>query len=129
MDGAFATPRQARLFESSLHSTPRNTASFDALIIQHLEQVTRDFIRMGTDAPPTPPPGPMVSEESAKLLRELGDYFTRTASMWSTMTHNLLQGPHIDQVVNDVHERSLVQTCLADLSAISAVDVEISRLR
>ncbi|KAF1731354.1 hypothetical protein CRV24_007538 [Beauveria bassiana] len=49
---------------------------------------------MGADSPPTPPAGPLLSEESATLLRELGDYFTRTAQIWSSLTHSLLQDPH-----------------------------------
>ncbi|KAJ6781788.1 hypothetical protein PWT90_10766 [Aphanocladium album] len=134
MDGAFATPpaavpRPARVFESSLHNTSRNTALFDALIRDHLNQISGEFNTMCAGSPPTPPAGPLLSDESATLLRELGDYFTRTAQMWSTMTHNLLQGPHIDQVAIDVHKRSNTHTRLTDFSAISAVDVEISRLR
>ncbi|KAJ3486322.1 hypothetical protein NLG97_g6642 [Lecanicillium saksenae] len=134
MEGAFATPpaavpRPARVFESSLHSTSRTTAVFDALIRDHLNQISGQFNSMGADSPPTPPAGPLLSDESATLLRELGDYFTRTAQMWSTMTHNLLQGPHIEQVALDVNQRSNAHTNLADFSAISAVDVEISRLR
>lgn len=132
MDGAFAMPRQARVFETSLHSTSRNTAGFDILIREQLNQVTQDFNTMDTDSPPTPPhasePG-LLSQESATLLRELGDYFTRTAQMWSTMTHNLLQGPHIDKVTTDVNTRSQVHSRLTDFSAVAAVDVEIGRLR
>ncbi|KAJ4150611.1 hypothetical protein LMH87_011353 [Akanthomyces muscarius] len=84
---------------------------------------------MGADSLPTPPAGPLLSEESATLLRELGDYFTRTAQMWSTMTHNLLQGPHIDHISIDVNTRSNNQTGLADLMTSAVVDVELSRLR
>ncbi|XWW98597.1 hypothetical protein V2A60_006597 [Cordyceps javanica] len=84
----------------------------------------------GPPSPPSPPAaGPLLSEESATLLRELGDYFTRTAQMWSTMTHSLLQGPHIDQVALDVNTRSERQTHLTDISAIFAVDAELGRLR
>lgn len=130
MEGTFATaPRPARVFASSLHSTSRNTPFFDALIRQHLDQIAVDFTSMGADSPPTPPAGQLLSDESATLLRELGDYFTRTAQMWSTMTHNLVQGPHIDQVSIDVNTRSVDHTSMADFSAISAVDVELGRLR
>ncbi|OAA70501.1 hypothetical protein ISF_02475 [Cordyceps fumosorosea ARSEF 2679] len=131
MDGAFAAmPRQARVFESSLHTTACKTASFDYLVRDKLNQIVRDFHSMGTDSPSMPPaPGPLLSEASATLLRELGDYFTRTAQMWSTMTHNLLQGPHIDQISRDVNVRSATETRLADLSTIAAVDVELGRLR
>ncbi|KAK8147719.1 hypothetical protein G3M48_001142 [Beauveria asiatica] len=77
MDCAFATmPRQAYMFESSLRSAARNTTQFDALIRDKLSQIVRDFNVMDADSPPTPPAGPLLSEESATLLRELGDYFT-----------------------------------------------------
>lgn len=129
MDGAFAVmPRQARIFESSLHHSTRNTA-FDALITDNLDQIARDFHSMGADSLPTPPAGTLLSEESATLIRELGDYFTRTAEMWSTMTQNLLRGPHIDQVTKDVTSRSNMQTCFIDMTAMTTVDVELSRLR
>lgn len=133
MDSAFATlPRQAQVFESSRHNSSHNTSTFlDGLIREHLSRITQDFNTMGTNSPPTPPAagGPLISDESATLLQELGEYFTRTAQMWSTMTQNLLQGPHIDRVAADVNDRSEQHTRLTDLSAINAVDVEISRLR
>lgn len=132
MDGTFTTmPRQARVFESSLHSTTRNTrhTAFDNLIRDTLIQIAQDYNSMGADSPSTPPAGPLLSQESATILRELGDYFTRTAQMWSTMTHQLLNGPHIDQVAYDIHNRSAKVTNLTDISTISAVDVEIGRLR
>ncbi len=130
MDGTSdAMPRQARIFESGLHRGNPNTASFDTLIRENLDQIARNFSNMGADSLPTPPAGPLLSEESATLLRELGDYFTRTAQMWSTMTHNLLQGPHIDHISIDVNTRSNNQTGLADLMTSAVVDVELSRLR
>lgn len=130
MDGTSdALPRQARIFESGLHRANPNTASFDVLIRENLDRIARNFSNMGADSLPTPPAGPLLSEESATLLRELGDYFTRTAQMWSMMTHNLLQGPHIDHISTDVNTRSNNQTGLADLVTSAAVDVEISRLR
>ncbi|KAM0741771.1 hypothetical protein ACQRIT_004628 [Beauveria bassiana] len=132
MDGTFtAMPRQARVFESSLHSTNRNTrhTAFDNLIRDTLIQIVQDYNSMGADSPSTPPAGPLLSQESATILRELGDYFTRTAQMWSTMTHHLLNGPHIDQVAYDIHRRSAEVTHLTELSTISAVDVELGRLR
>ncbi|EJP61486.1 uncharacterized protein BBA_09565 [Beauveria bassiana ARSEF 2860] len=84
---------------------------------------------MGADSPPTPPAGPLLSEESATLLRELGDYFTRTAQIWSSLTHSLLQDPHVCQVAIDVNNRSAKQTSLTVFTTVSAVDVTISRFR
>ncbi|OAQ96189.1 hypothetical protein LLEC1_02266 [Akanthomyces lecanii] len=130
MDGASdAMPRQARIFESGLHLTNPNSASLDALIRENLDHIARNSNNMGADSLPTPPAGPLLSEESATLLRELGDYFTRTAQMWSTMTHNLLQGPHIDQISIDVNTRSDSQTSLTNLTTSAAVDVELDRLQ
>ncbi|EGX93136.1 hypothetical protein CCM_04508 [Cordyceps militaris CM01] len=131
MDGAFtAMPRQARVFESSLHIPSHNTAFFENLVHNNLNQICRDFLKMSAESPPTPPAaGPLLSEESATLLRELGDYFTRTAQMWSTMTQSMLQGPHIDQVAYDVNTRSDRRTHMADMSTVAAVDLELGRLR
>ncbi|KAM3549845.1 hypothetical protein MY1884_001276 [Beauveria asiatica] len=113
MDGTFtAMPRQARVFESSLHSTTRNTrhTAFDNLIRDTLIQIAQDYNSMGADSPSSPPAGPLLSQESATILRELGDYFTH-------------------QIAFDIHNRSAEVTNLTDMSTISAVDVEIGRLR
>lgn len=123
------TPTQARVFESGLYGASHSSDSFDQFIRGHLQQITQDLAAMGTDSPPTPPAGPLLSEESATLLRDLGDYFTRTSQMWSSMAHNLLQGPHIDQVANDVTERSHKQTRMTDFSALAVVEDELDRLR
>ncbi|KAM3433342.1 hypothetical protein NHJ13734_006492, partial [Beauveria thailandica] len=113
MDGTFtAMPRQARVFESSLHSTTRHTrhTAFDNLIRDTLIQIAQDYNSMGADSPSSPSAGPLLSQESATILRELGDYFTH-------------------QIAFDIHNRSAEVTNLTDISTICAVDVEIGRLR
>lgn len=114
------------LFESGLQVLP-STKLLDALIHQHLETASHR-IKMSSSSPPTPPPAPISSSESATLLNELGDYFARTARMWSSLTESLMDGPHIDNAMNDVHHQA-GGTYYADFSAITDVDVEIGRLR
>jgi hypothetical protein len=84
---------------------------------------------MANGSPPTPPPAPLLTSDSANLLNELGDYLTRTANMWSNLTENLIQGPHIDRVSMDAHERCKQETLLSDLSALTAMEAKLSRLR
>ncbi|KAJ6779703.1 hypothetical protein PWT90_07314 [Aphanocladium album] len=79
------------------------------LLVDRLNQISGEFSTMCAGSPPTPPAGPLLPDESATMLREMG--------------------PHIDQVAIDVHKRSNTHTKLTGFSVICAVDVEISRLR
>lgn len=116
-----------RLFESGLESY-KPSKTLDALIKQYLETATQDAA-MSSGSPPTPPPAQPLSPDSANLLNELGEYFTRTARMWSSLTENLIRGPHIDRVTEDAHQQSKQETELADISGLATVDIEISRLK
>lgn len=120
-------PSEADVFETGLRSYKPSRA-LDSLIRQHLEAARLD-IKMSSASPPTPPPGPMSSTESTALLNELGDYFTRTAKMWSSVAEHVLQGPHIESAMLDIHEQSRKQSFMTNFSEISNIDVEIDRLR
>ena len=120
-------PPGPELFESGLQASG-SSKSLGVLIHQHLESATH-HLKMSSPSPPTPPPGPISTSESAVLLSELGDYFARTAKMWSSLTESLMEGPHIDNAMQDVLERADNDTMMSDLGAINAVDVEIGRLR
>lgn len=120
-------PPEADLFESGL-DTYKPSLALQALLREYLETARSD-IKMSTSSPPTPPPAPMSSSESAALLNELGEYFTRTAKMWSSLTEQLMRGPHIEVAVNEALEHSHSHTSFSNLNAAAAIDLEIGRLR
>lgn len=120
-------PPEADLFESGL-DTYRPSPALQTLLRQYLEAARSD-IKMSASSPPTPPPAPMSSSESAALLNELGEYFTRTAKMWSSLTEQLMRGPHIDVAMAEALEHTHTQTSFSSLNAAAAVDIEIGRLR
>ncbi|CEJ91020.1 hypothetical protein VHEMI06764 [[Torrubiella] hemipterigena] len=120
-------PPEADLFESGL-DTYKPSLALQALLRQYLEAARSD-IKMSASSPPTPPPAPMSSSESAALLNELGEYFTRTAKMWSSLTEQLMRGPHIEVAMNEALEHSHSQTAFSNLNAAAAIDLEIGRLR
>lgn len=120
-------PTATDLFESGL--APPATAHLEALIRQHLELATRD-VDMTSDTPPSSPPEtPSSSSNPGALLNEVGEYLTRTAMVWSSLTEKLMKGPHIDRVTLEVHENSRTESRLSDFTAIVAMDMDIGRLR
>ncbi|PHH84205.1 hypothetical protein CDD83_2323 [Cordyceps sp. RAO-2017] len=109
-------PPAAHIFEPGLDAP----ALLQDLIREHLERASHDLDR--TKPPPSPASGDF-------LLNEMGDYFCRTAMTWAYLTESLLKGPHLEQATYRAHERSRTDSGMSDLSEVTRIDIDITRLR
>ncbi|KAJ6442030.1 protein phosphatase inhibitor [Purpureocillium lavendulum] len=71
-------------------------------------------------------PGP---PSTGDLLNDMGDYCSRTAMMWALVTEDLLKGPHLEQALRRAHDRSCLDSGMSDLSEVTRIDMDLSRLR
>ncbi|RFU71814.1 hypothetical protein TARUN_10448, partial [Trichoderma arundinaceum] len=126
-------PTDAYLFAFGL-TTPPVSASLQSLVLSHLEQAAHNAQAATSDdassaAPPPSEACPASSPDFAALVTEMGDYFARTAMIWSSLIDRLIKGPHIDHVTLQILEQSRADTRVADLSASASIDVTLGRLR
>ncbi|TWU75943.1 hypothetical protein ED733_006472 [Metarhizium rileyi] len=112
-------PSASHLFEAGLSSCPTRSGFLDSIVQQQLELASRD---MKTN---TPPP----SSEPEDLVSDLGEYFTRTATIWAQLTQQLIKGPHITQASYRAHERSRTESRMSDLAELAKFDVGLTKLR
>ena len=121
----------AQLFESGLVDSP--TTVIDALV-RHSIEVSARQVKVEPEAIPMMSPTSSLADTSPPdnshpLIREMSRFLTRTAVVWAQLTDGLSKGPHIDHVIQEVHQQAQHDSSLADLGTISAVDVDITRLR
>lgn len=113
-------PRATRVvFEPGLDAS--SSPLLESIVREHLERATLD-LNMNPPAPSTPGSDDL-------LLNDMGEYLCRTAALWACLTDRLLKGPHLEQAALRAHERSRTGTGMSDLTEVTRVDVDITRLR
>jgi hypothetical protein len=121
-------PSLLEVFESGLDGPPKsspNSTSLESIIRHKLENAVRETYSGSTNSPESP----QSCSEPGSVLNEMGDYLTRTASIWARLTQDLMMGSHIDDLAMDAHEQANRETRLSDLSAVVAIDTELGKLR
>lgn len=125
-------PSQAHIFEAGLNSSSSGTAavpkpmSLDNLVRQKIAMFPASGGPTGRRYSSSMPPPPA---QQAHLLNDMGDYFLRTAANWAMLTESLLVGEHIEHVTREVHRQAQSRSGLADLSSITALDMDMEKLR
>ncbi|KAK2596681.1 hypothetical protein QQS21_006256 [Conoideocrella luteorostrata] len=114
-------PPVPQLFEKGLGHSPSQADDLDTLIRKQLELAVQRLDDIKTTAP--------SASGTKDLLSEVGDYFVRTALIWSQLAENMLQGPHVIQASQLAHERAEQKCGLSDYVELYDVDARVFKLR
>ena len=119
-----AMPSVAQVFESSLLGSNMHLENMIRDQLEHAHQEVSLNLECQADLDPGNP---------TRVLTELGDYLSRTAVLWSVLTHNLVSGQQLESVIQnlgkELHENARTTANLSDLTATAALDVNVTRLR
>lgn len=73
------------------------------------------------------------SIEPTAVLTELGEYLMHTATMLADLADDLLKSPEMQSTINranlELHQKANSHNNLADMTAVTSLDVSITRLR
>ena len=112
-------PSPSCLFDAGLRNTSSPSEGMKSITQRQLNLFSKRF-KMNT---------PHSTSDSEDVVGDLGEYFTGTAAMWARLTHQLINGPHINEAAVKACERSKALSHMSDLGEIAKIDVDLSILR
>ncbi|KAF4971870.1 hypothetical protein FZEAL_9727 [Fusarium zealandicum] len=109
-----ATPK------SSLLAKPQHDAESPQsllVLVQHLEIASLTMAKEAASTDPT-----------KTLVNDIGEYLIQAAQAWAQLTDALVESRQIQHAVLEAHEDARSKNHLSDLSALVAMDVDLSKL-
>lgn len=106
--------------------TAINSSHYDALVREKLEIAEQSHAasQMQMQTPVSPRP----TSEAGQLLTDLGDYFSKTAIFYEQVVESMLRDARVNHAGRKIIEESQRNSNIGDLSAVNALDEDMTRL-